>query len=145
VFCADPVQLKVEQTGGQLLGSPVLDKTRNLVVGLISTQYDPLGKIEKLRDYAVNLRVLKDAPFFLPVQDTQIPKRRVSRPQPIQSILPEADLGIAWNNAPAPSRFCRKLTWELLGITLLLLLQHGLGVMPLLRIFATIGALPGDR
>jgi tetratricopeptide (TPR) repeat protein len=101
---SERVQLQSDLMAQELNGAAVLDKTRNLVVGLLSKQYLPKGGTESGRAYAVNLSVLTAEPFAVPglgLQDSQLPKRLAPQPEPQKPEPAATDLGIAWNNAPA--------------------------------------------
>ena len=103
----DPVQLKSGPVARELNGAAVLDRNRNLVIGLISSNYSSGHRKKGDKAYAVDVDVLTREPFRsfgLSVQDAPFPKRSVPQPKP--QTLEEAapDPGIAWNNAPAPLR-----------------------------------------
>jgi tetratricopeptide (TPR) repeat protein len=98
-----PVQLHTDHVEQEIHGAAVLDKRRNLIVGIISRQYLPKSEgTEHSSMYAVNTKVLAFDPFNLAVQDAPFPKRAMFQPRLPQPISTEPDLEIAWNNAPAP-------------------------------------------
>jgi tetratricopeptide (TPR) repeat protein len=83
-----------------------LDIERNLVVGIVSETWFP-DRSTKDRDtaWAVNARVLSLEPLGLELQDEPYPKRAAPQPKTDIEAARAAvapDLGIEWNNAPAP-------------------------------------------
>jgi len=104
---ADPVQLESKQINQGMSGAAVLDMERNLVVGIVSEFWLPPDYSPKDRDtaWAVNARVLSLEPVGLQLQDEPYPKRPAPEPKTDIEAARAAvapDLGIAWNNAPAP-------------------------------------------
>ncbi|TKJ38377.1 serine protease [candidate division LCP-89 bacterium B3_LCP] len=103
-FQAEPVQLESSQINRGMSGAAVLDKERNLVIGVVSETWFP-DESTKDRDtaWAVNARVLKLDPLNLPVQDEPHPKRPAPKPridaeEARRAVAP--DLQPVWNNAP---------------------------------------------
>jgi hypothetical protein len=104
---ADPVQLESKQINQGMSGAAVLDMERNLVVGIVSEFWLPPNLSPKDRDtaWAVNARVLSLKPLNLPMRDEPLPKRTALQPKTDVEAARAAvapDLGVAWNNAPAP-------------------------------------------
>jgi tetratricopeptide (TPR) repeat protein len=103
---AEPVQLESQQINRGMSGAAVLDIERNLVVGVVSETWFP-DRSTKDRDtaWAVNARVLSLEPLGLELQDEPYPKRAAPQPKTDIAAARAAvapDLGLAWNNAPAP-------------------------------------------
>ncbi|TEU13837.1 MAG: serine protease, partial [Anaerolineales bacterium] len=104
---ADPVQLESKQINQGMSGAAVLDMERNLVVGIVSEFWLPPDRSLQDRDtaWAVNARVLSLEPLGLELQDEPYPKRAAPQPKTDVEAARAAvapDLGLAWNNAPAP-------------------------------------------
>ncbi|MFZ3167105.1 MAG: trypsin-like peptidase domain-containing protein [Candidatus Methanoperedens sp.] len=78
---SDPVELKSNDINHGMSGSAVLDKTRNLVVGIVSEIWD-YPESTKNRDlaWAVNAKILTFDPIKLFIQSGSYPRR--SAPQP---------------------------------------------------------------
>jgi Trypsin-like peptidase domain len=72
---ADLIQLESKQIDAGMSGAPILDKERNLVIGVVSQAYFPNEKTMKDRDtaWAVNALVLGLAPFNIPLQKDPLP------------------------------------------------------------------------
>ena len=72
--CPEPVQLLSNQINGGMSGAAVLDKDRNLVVGLVSETWFP-DQSTKDRDtaWAVNARVLSFEPLSILLRDEPLP------------------------------------------------------------------------
>lgn len=103
---ADPVQLESSQINRGMSGAAVLDKERNLIVGIISETWFP-DSSTKDRDtaWAVNARVLSFEPLHLPLQEEPLPKREAPQPKtdiPAAQAATVSDPGILLNGAPAP-------------------------------------------
>jgi len=103
---ADPVQLESNQINQGMSGAAVLDFERNLVVGVVSEAWFPPEGFKDLSTaWAVNAHVLTFDPLNLPLRDKPLPKRAAPQPKTDVEAARAAvapDLGLAWNNAPAP-------------------------------------------
>jgi len=79
----DPVQLISSQIDAGMSGAAVLDKERNLVVGIVSQAYhsDPKTLKDHETAWAINARILSFNPFSLSVQDVSLPLRAAPRPE----------------------------------------------------------------
>ena len=103
---AEPVQLESQQINQGMSGAGVLDIERNLVVGIVSETWFPdLSTKDRDTAWAVNARVLSLEPLNLPMRDA--PLEKGAAPQPKTDIAAARaavapDLGIEWNDAPAP-------------------------------------------
>ncbi len=104
----DPVQLQSSNISGGMSGAPILDKERNLVVGVITTSYYPDPNLTKDRDtaWAVDAYVLSQDPFNLPMRHEPLPLGDAPQPK-IDVSMPEVatapDVAIVLYGAPAPS------------------------------------------
>ena len=103
---AEPVQLESQQINQGMSGAGVLDIERNLVVGIVSETWFPdLSTKDRDTAWAVNARVLTFDPLNLPVRDEPLPLGKAPEPKTDVEAARAAvapDLGIEWNNAPAP-------------------------------------------
>lgn len=102
----DPIQLSSENIAPGMSGAPVLDRERNLVVGVVSETNIPDSRTTKDRDtaWAVNAQLLRFDPFKLSIRDDPLPL----------GIVPQLDIntlltttvspspGIQLNGAPRP-------------------------------------------
>jgi tetratricopeptide (TPR) repeat protein len=102
---AGMVQLQSSQIDEGMSGAGVLDRERNLVIGIISeTLYPDASTKHRDTGWAVNARVLTFEPFNLPISDEPSPKKPAPEPKIDIEEVRKAVLavpGIAWNNAPA--------------------------------------------
>jgi len=104
VLQAEPVQLDSKQIQEGMSGAPVLDRERNLVVGIISETYYAR---DKHRDtaWAVDSVVLTFDPLNLPVRDAPLPKRAAPQPRTDVAAARAAvapELWAAFHGAPPP-------------------------------------------
>ena len=101
----DPVQVLSSQINGGMSGAAVLDKERNLIVGIISETWVP-DATTKDRDtgWAVDAYVLSLAPLGLPVQDVSLDLKAAPSPK-FDIAQAEAAVFIkdkySWNSAPS--------------------------------------------
>jgi tetratricopeptide (TPR) repeat protein len=79
----EPVQLKSQNIADGMSGSGVLDKTRNLLVGIISETYYPISGDPKDRDtaWAVDTRVLSLSPLDVNIQEASVERKAAPEPQ----------------------------------------------------------------
>ncbi len=109
----DYVQLSTDQIRRGVSGAPVLDKQRNLVVGIIAKRFYPgedpgkylqEGNADNV-GWAVDAQVLSFNPMNLPLQDVDVFESSAPQP-PSQLEKPEGkpvfQPGIKLNNAPPP-------------------------------------------
>ena len=103
-FQSEPIQLSSSQINRGMSGAAVLDKERNLVIGLVSDTWFP-DPSTKDRDtaWAVDARVLSLAPLNVPLRDGALPLRQTLQPPPMEPAppVPGPRLGVAWNTAPS--------------------------------------------
>jgi hypothetical protein len=102
----DPVMLTSQHIDSGMSGGAVLDVKDNVVVGMITETWDSRGEFaDRDTNFAVDAYVLTLDPLNLPLRDTPLEKRPAPEPKTDVEAARAAvapDLGIAWNNAPAP-------------------------------------------
>ena len=101
---AEPVQIRSSEINRGMSGAAVLDKERNLVIGIISESWfpDDSGK-DRDTAWAVDCRVLSLSPFDLPMLEKPHPMNRATQPgrdsgETYELVVPEP--GIHLENAP---------------------------------------------
>lgn len=103
---ANPIQLNTDDIRPGLSGGAVLDRKRNLVVGLVTERWNPAGKYEDSNiGWATDNCVLTFDPINLPMRDDPLPMSPASSPnvdfeKAIAAATPKQKH--SWNNAPAP-------------------------------------------
>lgn len=74
---ANPIQIHSDQIDAGMSGAPVLDKKRNLVIGIVSATYRSNTTKDQGTAWAVNASIFAGKPFHLPVRDAPPPPLRV--------------------------------------------------------------------
>ncbi|MFF4233588.1 tetratricopeptide repeat protein [Streptomyces sp. NPDC001820] len=84
----EPVQLRSSDIAEGMSGSPVLDRTRNLVVGMVSEKWGSAGNAED-RDtaWAVNAHLVSFPPFSLVVRADPLPMQHAEPPRMDDDLL----------------------------------------------------------
>jgi len=102
---SNPVQLKTEDIRPGMSGGAVLDKKRNLVIGLVTERWNPQGGTEDHNiAWATDNYVLTFDPIKLPLLDESLPMGSAFQPKvdleaAKAALAPKQKCG--WNNAPA--------------------------------------------
>ena len=101
---SNPVQLKTEDIRPGMSGGAVLDKKRNLVVGLMTERWNPRGNIEDSNiAWATDNYVLSFDPINLPLREESLPMGPAFQPRidlntAITAAVPKQKY--SWNNVP---------------------------------------------
>ena len=101
---SNPLQLKTEDIRPGMSGGAVLDKKRNLVIGLMTERWNPQGNIEDSNiAWATDNYVLSFDPINLPLREESLPMGLAFQPRidlntAITAALPKQKY--SWNNAP---------------------------------------------
>ena len=81
-YLTEPIQLSSGQISGGMSGAPVLDRERNLVVGLISETWFAGDELKDLDTaWAVDAEVLGANGFDLPLRTDPLPLAAISKPR----------------------------------------------------------------
>jgi tetratricopeptide (TPR) repeat protein len=99
-----PIQLSSQEIDHGMSGAAVLDKEKNLIIGLVAERYFPKTWTKGDIAYAVDTQVLTFNPFCFKLRKEPLPLRpapsiRIDVTQTEAAARTELD--IAWNNAPA--------------------------------------------
>lgn len=102
-YLCEPVQLVSSQISGGMSGAPVLDKDRNLVIGLVTATWlpDDSGK-DRDTAWAVDARVLSLAPLSLQVRAQALPLSPGRSARFEVTGAPALGMQPSWNGAPPP-------------------------------------------
>ncbi|MGV9503849.1 trypsin-like peptidase domain-containing protein [Streptomyces sp. NPDC003642] len=87
----EPIQLRSSDVAEGMSGSPVLDRKRNLVVGMVSEKWGSNGAAED-RDtaWAVNAHLVTFPPFSLVIRDAPLPMLHAEPPHMDENLLRRA-------------------------------------------------------
>jgi tetratricopeptide (TPR) repeat protein len=103
---SNPIQLKTEDIRSGLSGGPVLDKKRNLIIGLVTERWNPQGKSEEDNiAWATDNYVLTFDPIGLPLLRESLPLGQAPQPKVDLETTKKATVPkqkYSWNNAPQP-------------------------------------------
>lgn len=101
----EPLMLKSQDIDKGMSGAPVLDKVRNLVVGVIYAAWDSAGGThDRDTGFAVDAKVLSLEPFHLALQDEDLPKGLAPMPkinivEALEGVVLKQN--VVWNTAPS--------------------------------------------
>jgi hypothetical protein len=99
---AEPIELRSADIRPGMSGAAVLDKERNLVVGLVTERVPPNPDCIGIA-YATDNAILGLEPFGLNLQDQPLPTRKTLTPRLRVETAPLLEPN--WNNAPHSPRF----------------------------------------